>query len=84
MRGHEIQDLRASMWAGTYRFGKDGELPLGKLIEFFLIHREPEPELDPDLHRHSGPRHALHGILGSKKHKHSQPLRPGHTSSTPS
>lgn len=69
----QLQAPRASRRAGTHRFSKDREFPLGKLIEFFLIHREPKPELDPDLHRHSGPRRTLHGILGSKKYKHSHP-----------
>lgn len=53
--------------AGTYRFSKDGELALSKLVEILLIHREPKPELHPYLHRHPGSRHHLHWILGTKE-----------------
>ena len=53
--------------AGTHGFSKDRQLPLRKLVELLLIHREPKPQLDPYLHWHPGPRHLLHRILGTRE-----------------
>lgn len=61
--------------AGTHGFSEDRELALSKLIELLLIHREPEPELHPYLHRHPGSRHPFHWILGTREEQ--KPTIPG-------